>query len=288
MPKSTLARPRTGRPALSYAELTSRNSGFISADLQHSIRSTRLLIAGCGLGGVIAEVAVRTGFTQLCLVDGDRVESHNLNRQIFHAQDIGQFKVDGLASRLRAINPEVSVKAVPLMLDGHNAADLVATADLVVDSIDFRDPAAIGELHQHARRQGKPVLAPLAVGWGGAAFVFRPDGVSLADLLDLAGPEPVDVPTYVEAFARLMNRYAAAFPGYALRVLQRVLEEKEICPFSQLGPGTYAAASLSVLLAVRMLAKESVPSAPEMILVDPLGHPVTCNPAARQKECAAA
>jgi molybdopterin-synthase adenylyltransferase len=193
-------------PTQAYAGLVSRNSGFIPADVQESIRKTRVLIAGCGLGGVIAEVAVRTGFTQVGVVDGDVVEGHNLNRQMFGVSDIGQFKARSLARRLRRINPDAGIRACNVMIDADNAAGLVSAYDLVIDTVDFRDPAAIRALHAAARRQNKTVLAPLAVGWGGAALIFRPDGPSLVDLM---GPQANsnDPAAYVAGFATLSCGY---------------------------------------------------------------------------------
>jgi hypothetical protein len=70
------------------------------------------------------------------------------------------------------------------------------------------------------------------------------------------------------------------FPEYAVRVISRILETKEICPFSQIGAGNFAAASLTVMLAVRILAGEKVPCAPKMLLIDPMSNPIVCDPLA--------
>jgi molybdopterin/thiamine biosynthesis adenylyltransferase len=260
-----------------YALFTSRNIGFIPVELQERIRQTRVLVAGCGLGGVIAEVAIRTGFLNLGLIDGDWVEHHNLNRQNFVAQDVGKFKAESLAARLRDVNPEAVVRNFNVMLDSENVEELVSQYDIIIDTIDFRSPAAIRALHAEANKQGKTVIASLSVGWGGAALVFTPQGPTLSDLLGASSfnNEPA---AYVEAFARMMQSYSKVFPEYAFRVLSKVLNSKEICPFSQIGPGTFAAASLTVLLAVRLLAGDDVPQAPELILVDPMGCPIVCAP----------
>ena len=113
MAHTLLEAPAVAEAAVDYARLTARNHGFVSADLQARMRQTRLLIAGCGLGSVIAEVAVRSGFTEFLLVDGERIESHNLNRQMYRARDVQQRKVDALAHRLREINPAIHVRPVP-------------------------------------------------------------------------------------------------------------------------------------------------------------------------------
>ncbi|MGD2083530.1 MAG: ThiF family adenylyltransferase, partial [Chromatiales bacterium] len=120
---------------LDYQTLTLRNRGYVTPQVQEKIRSTRLLIAGCGIGSSFAETAVRLGFQHLTLVDGDVVDGHNLNRQDFTAADIGRPKAQALADRLRAINPTLSVQAIPANLDAHNTGEIVADADLVFDTI---------------------------------------------------------------------------------------------------------------------------------------------------------
>lgn len=265
----------TQAPSSHYVRLVSRNAGFIPVDLQESIRNARVLIAGCGLGGVIAEVAVRTGFSNLGLIDGDCVEDHNLNRQMFSVRDIGQFKAASLAAKLAEINPNAHLRAFNVMLDTENVRDLVAAYDLIIDTVDFRDPVAIRALHAEARAQHKCVIAPFAVGWGGAALIFQPDGPSLEDLMGTAG-SACSPAAHTEAFARMMRQYASALPDYAMKVLSRVLDSKDICPFSQIGSGNFAVASLTVMLAVRLLAGEALPQAPDMLLLDPMGSPVVC------------
>ena len=251
-----------------YNTLTARNQAFIPGALQKRLRQTTLVITGCGLGGVIAEAALRTGFTHIRLIDGDRVEAHNLNRQNFRNSDVDCSKTDAVAERLRAIHPHAQIESVPKFLDEDNAARLLHGAGVIVDTIDFRSPLAIRALHATAREQGIPVVAPMSVGWGGAALVFHPRGPSLADLL--GHDAYASVPDFVSAFARLMRRYAAVFPPYALGVLSQILDAGNVCPISQLCPGSYTAAGLSVTLAVRIVAGETVPLAPELVLLDPL------------------
>lgn len=266
-----------------YAELTQRNLGFVVPELQERIRCSRLLIAGCGLGSVIAEAAVRTGFSHLVLVDGDRIEPHNLNRQMYRAQDIGRLKVDALADRLREIHPDAQVQAIPEMLSATNVRALVSACDLVVDSVDFLDAGAILELHAEARRQGKTVLAPLAVGWGAAAMVFAPHGASLRELVGVEEGRSVEGLAYTDLFVTMLERYATDLPAYAVKVVHQQMaqiRDRKPCPISQLCGGTFSAGALTVRLAVQILAGESVRQAPEMIVWDAAGALQTSVPAA--------
>ena len=90
-----------------------------------------------GLGGQLILAAARLGVRRFTLVDGDTVEAHNLNRQAFYFEDIGQPKAEALKRHILRINPEAEVEAVVANLDQHNAAQLVGQADIIFDTIDF-------------------------------------------------------------------------------------------------------------------------------------------------------
>ena len=117
---------------LLYEQFTLRNIDYIPNELQNKIRNTTILIAGCGIGSSFAEVAVRLGFENIILADGDIVNDHNLNRQCFTAGDIGKLKVKALAERLRAINPSVKVKEFDEYISEKNVTQIVSEADIVL------------------------------------------------------------------------------------------------------------------------------------------------------------
>jgi len=69
-----------------------RNRIYVSDDEQEQIRTTRLLVGGAGIGSVIAECALRFGFEDIVIVDGDKVELSNLNRQNYEKNGYRQVK----------------------------------------------------------------------------------------------------------------------------------------------------------------------------------------------------
>src|SRR5690606_39476281 len=81
-----------------------RNRIYLDYSQQEVIKETPILIAGCGIGSVIAECALRLGFENLTIIDGDIVEESNLNRQNFIENDISQSKVEAIKLRLEQIN----------------------------------------------------------------------------------------------------------------------------------------------------------------------------------------
>jgi tRNA A37 threonylcarbamoyladenosine dehydratase len=136
-----------------YHEFYKRNTGYVSEALQEKIRTTRILIAGCGVGGPVAEACVRLGFVNFILADSDTVEVHNLNRQCYVYDDIGKLKVDGLARRLKAINPNISVTTYPEGVTEGNVREMVAQSDFVFDTVDFLELLIIAKLNGYKIEQ---------------------------------------------------------------------------------------------------------------------------------------
>jgi sulfur carrier protein ThiS adenylyltransferase len=94
-------------------------------------------IAGCGgIGSNVAVNLVRSGVKQIKLVDFDRVDASNLNRQFYFNAQIGFPKVKMLAVNLKRIDPALTVDALPLKLDPTNIAPTFADCDLVVEGFD--------------------------------------------------------------------------------------------------------------------------------------------------------
>ena len=101
---------------------------------------TAIGIAGVGgIGSNVAVNLVRSGIEYLKIVDFDRVDAANLNRQFYFADQIGQPKVEALAHNLRRIRPEVLIDAVTARIDAGNCRSLFAGCDLVVEGFDHQE-----------------------------------------------------------------------------------------------------------------------------------------------------
>jgi molybdopterin/thiamine biosynthesis adenylyltransferase len=107
------------------------------------------VIAGTGnIGSHLVEPLIRAGFRRLRLIDRDCVEAKNLRNQAFEgASDVGRLKVEALAERVRAANPEVEVQAIAADLEDLplGALDGVAVALGGLDSLRARQ-ALVSEL----------------------------------------------------------------------------------------------------------------------------------------------
>jgi len=118
---------------MSEKELYSRNL----PDIQEKLKLGSVAIAGLGgLGSNIAVMLARIGVGELFLVDFDKVEPSNLNRQHYNSNHLGQLKTDSMRSQLRAINPYIKVKTLAAKITAENAASLFAEYSLVCEALD--------------------------------------------------------------------------------------------------------------------------------------------------------
>lgn len=97
-------------------------------------------IAGTGgIGSSVAHLLVRSGVRHLTLVDFDRVEPSNLNRQFYFHDQIGMDKIAMLAQNLKRINPQVSIDAVCDRLKVHNIKARFRHCDIIVEGVDDKE-----------------------------------------------------------------------------------------------------------------------------------------------------
>lgn len=96
-----------------------------------------LLVGAGGLGSPAALYLAAAGVGRIGLLDGDRVEVSNLQRQILHGTpDVGRPKAESGRDRLAGLNPGIRIDAITGRLTGDNAGDLIGQYDLVLDCTD--------------------------------------------------------------------------------------------------------------------------------------------------------
>jgi len=100
-------------------------------------------VAGCGgIGSNAALALARAGVGRLILADQERVEESNLNRQQYFLEDVGRWKVEALADRLRSVNPDLRVAARRLELTRANLPEVFAEADCLIEAFDRAEAKA--------------------------------------------------------------------------------------------------------------------------------------------------
>jgi molybdopterin-synthase adenylyltransferase len=141
---------------------------------QERLLNSRVLVVGAGgLGSPMLLYLAAAGVGTLGIIDNDRVDLTNLQRQIVHATDrIGDLKVESARSTLAAVNDDIRIETHPLRLAPENAADILAGYDLVADGSD--NFATRYLLTEQCFRLQKPLVAAALAPFEGQLSTFRP------------------------------------------------------------------------------------------------------------------
>lgn len=120
---------------------------LLGSETMELMAQQRVIIFGVGgVGSWCAEALVRTGIRQLTIVDFDRVDITNVNRQLMATtQTVGQVKVEALKERLLSINPDAEIVALQQVFTEETAADFhLDSYDYIIDAIDsLKDKALL-------------------------------------------------------------------------------------------------------------------------------------------------
>lgn len=113
-------------------------------ELQNKISAAR--VAVCGLGGLGSNIAIalaRAGVGHLHLIDFDRVDLTNLNRQQYAVGQLGQYKTDALRETLALISPYCDVTCDTIQVTEENLPDLLRNEDYICEAFDRAEAKAM-------------------------------------------------------------------------------------------------------------------------------------------------
>lgn len=146
----------------------------IGEEGQVKLRNARVFLTGLGgLGSVSAYYLAAAGVGHLRLVDKDRVELGNLNRQILHFSDnIGETKANSARNKLRRLNPHCRIEALHETITWDNGEEMAGNADLIVDGTDNVETRRI--LNRVSLKKGIPFVFGGVDGLTGMATTFVP------------------------------------------------------------------------------------------------------------------
>ncbi|VAX10811.1 Molybdopterin-synthase adenylyltransferase [hydrothermal vent metagenome] len=139
---------------------------------QEKLAQSRVLIIGLGgLGSPVAMYLAAAGIGELTLVDFDRVDLSNLQRQIIHSSaSINQPKVESARNTLNSINPDCRIHCINQRLDGEGLIAQVRQADIIVDACD--NFATRFALNEASVATGTPLVSGAAIRMEGQVSVF--------------------------------------------------------------------------------------------------------------------
>jgi len=146
----------------------------IGIEGQDRILRARVLVIGAGgLGSPIAMYLAAAGIGKLGVVDFDRVDVSNLQRQILHTDaDVGRSKVGSAVEHLRAINPTIDVVGHDTLLFSTNVFEIFDGYDVIVDGTDnFPVRYLVNDACQF---MGKPLVYGSIYQFEGQATIFMP------------------------------------------------------------------------------------------------------------------
>jgi len=133
------------------------------------LRQSVVGIAGAGgLGSNAAVALVRAGIGKLIIVDDDRIEIPNLNRQQYFWSQVGRLKVEALAETLRKIHHFTEVAILPVRINRRNVAPLFAEVDLLIEAFDRAEEKQMLIEAWLAAFPDRPIIAASGLsGYGG-------------------------------------------------------------------------------------------------------------------------
>jgi adenylyltransferase/sulfurtransferase len=141
---------------------------------QLKLKKAKACVVGVGgLGNPIVTRLVAMGIGTIRIVDRDVIELSNLHRQtMFDESDIGQVKVEVAAKKLKKMNPDVIVEALPVSVNDYTALDVVEGCDVVIDALDSVN--ARYSLNKACIKKNIPFVTGAAVGVSGQVFTILP------------------------------------------------------------------------------------------------------------------
>ncbi len=140
---------------------------------QRLLEAHALIIGAGGLGSPVGLYLGSAGVGRITVVDHDRVDATNLQRQIAHRLDrIGHFKAESMAESIAQINPDVQLRCITERADAALLDTLVNQADVVLDCCD--NFATRHAVNAACVKHQKPLVSGAAIRFDGQISVFDP------------------------------------------------------------------------------------------------------------------
>lgn len=164
---------------------------------QKKLKNAKVVVAGVGgLGCPVSIYLTAAGIGKIKIIDKEKVELSNLNRQILHwDKDIGKYKVDSALEKLRQLNPNVEIEGEIVEINEKNVFELIKDADVVVDGMDNFKTRFL--LNKACLKLEKPFIHAAVYGFEGELMTILPGkGPCLQCLIPEEPPEIKPFPVF--------------------------------------------------------------------------------------------
>ncbi|AUC15091.1 hypothetical protein BTO06_08055 [Tenacibaculum sp. SZ-18] len=236
-----------------------RNRIYLSQEEQQRIKNVPILLGGSGIGSVIAECALRLGFENITIIDGDQVELSNLNRQNYTIDDINKNKVQALQERLQLINPNAKINVVNAFLTNENIESFIKDYEIAINALDFTTDIPL-QFDKLCQKNGITVLHPYNIGWGGIVAVITPDGLTLESIA-----KPNEKFNEIQMVKYITNymKFWGEPQEWIENVLEEYLNEEETLSPPQLSIGSWVVSSMCVHIMFNVATNKEIKKFPE-------------------------
>jgi len=240
----------------------SRNRIYITPEDQESIKDYPILLGGSGIGSVIAECALRFGFENMTIIDGDQVELSNLNRQNYTEDDISTYKTEALIKRLTSINKNAKIKHYNSFITPDNIEMYIKGHKVAINALDFTSEVPL-LFDKTCQEQNIPVLHPYNLGWGGLVTIITPDSPSLNSI---AKPNEEFNEVNMVEYASSYLKFWGSPQNWIDNILEKYKNEKENLPPPQLSIASWTVAAMCTHLLYNIATHKKIKKFPEFYL----------------------
>lgn len=217
-------------------DIYQRTAILIGKDNVDKLWKSHVAVFGIGgVGGYAVEALVRTGIGQITIVDFDKIDVTNINRQIIALNStVGEYKVEVMEQRIKEINPDIQVITIKDRLNSTNIHQYDFTkCDYIVDAID--DVTAKLLLIESANNHNVPIISSM-----GTAKKMNPSQLEVSDIYH----------TSVCPLARVIRKELRKKGDFTLKVVYSKEQPKEVIGQNDaLGSISFVPASAGLLIA---------------------------------------
>lgn len=211
------------------------------AEKQARLKQSRVAVPGVGgVGGTAALYLAAAGIGHMIVVDRDRVENSNLNRQVlFACCDVGHPKARAAQQRLKALNDAIKIESVDIDVSESNLSSIIGDCHYVLDCLDTNYMRLM--VNRTCIKLNLPASHAFAQDFSGELFSVLPgESACLACIMDESFPEPEETPVMGVATGMVGLAMAAVllFPLF-FRIIQLKFLFALIAPDGLFMPGTF-------------------------------------------------
>ena len=215
---------------------------------QEKLSRAKVLIAGAGgLGSVISLYLAAAGVGKIGIIDNDRVETSNLNRQILYdTESTGKPKVEEAGKQLKKLNPDIEIEMIYETIRGDNIASLARGYELIADAMDNFESRFI--LNRLALERHLPFFHGAVQGFEGRVSTIIPGETACFACIYPFSPPRQEIPVlgtttavtgglqateiikYITGMGELLKGRLLIYDGLSMEFMTIDLQRKANCP----------------------------------------------------------